>query len=111
MRAIAANHERCGMSCIRIAKKAAGNIEHGVEKSDEAIAGDAAAKQPVDGGTQFLGRDGRRSESSHGRLQVRHQQSGGHSFSGNVRDAEAESVLIEAQDVVIVSAYDSSRTP
>src|SRR5271156_6835651 len=80
VRAIGANHERSRMSGIGVAKQAAGDIKHRVEKSDEAVAGDAAAKQAVDGAAQFLGRYGWRSKPAYGGLQIRHQQRGGHSL-------------------------------
>src|SRR5271168_5053845 len=99
------------MSGIGVTKEAAGDIEDRVEKSDEAVAGDAAAKQPVDRAAQFIGSYRWRCKSAHGGLQIRHQKRGGHSFSCYVRDAEAQCVFVEAQHVVIISADDSRGAP
>src|SRR6266567_898524 len=92
------------MDAIRVAQAADGIVIFGEEKGGERAVGSVVAEQLVHGTQEPL-----RLIESNGALaaqiglQVGHQESGGDSFSGDVTDHEAEALLAEIEEVIIIA--------
>src|SRR5258706_14474646 len=103
---VIAVEQKCGeMAAIGIAQAACRVVVFGEEKGGEGAVGSVVAKELVHGAQEAL-----RLIQSDGALaaeiglQIGHQESGGDSFSGDVADDEAEALLAEIQEVVIIAA-------
>src|SRR5467141_252709 len=102
---IAVEQKSGEMAAIGITQAACRVVVFAEEKGGEGAVGSVVAKELVHGAQEAL-----RLIQSDGALaaeiglQIGHQESGGDSFSGNVADDEAEPLLAEIQEVVIIAA-------
>src|SRR6267143_2038945 len=102
---IAVEQKRGEMAAIGITQAACRVVVFAEEKGGEGAVGSVVAKELVHGAQEAL-----RLIQSDGALapeiglQIGHQESGGDSFSGDVADHEAEPLLAEIQEVVIIAA-------
>src|SRR6266436_7084053 len=93
------------MAAADVAEEASGIIVFGEEKSSEGAVGSVFAEELVHGTQKMIGLLlGNGAEAAKIGLQVGHQERGGDSFAGDVCDDEAEAVLAEVEEVVIVAA-------
>src|SRR5467141_2986532 len=102
---IAVEQKSGEMAAIGITQVACRVVVYGEEEGGEGAVGSVVAKELVHGAQEAL-----RLIQSDGALtaeiglQIGHQKSGGDSFSGNVADDEAEPLLAEIQEIVIIAA-------
>src|SRR6266550_6931870 len=92
------------MAAIGVTQAAGGVVVFGEKEGGERAVGSVVAEELVHGTQQALGlieSDG--ALAAQIGLEIGHQESGGDSFSGNVPDDEAEPLLAEIQEVVIIA--------
>ena len=109
-RIVAAKDERRRMAAINVAEAAGGDVVVGEEEGGEGAVGSVLGKELVDGAKNIfqaiLGNGALAAEIG---LQIRHEESGGDAFTGNVGDHQAEAAGAEVEKVVIVAADGACR--
>src|SRR5258708_10477468 len=93
------------MAAIRVGEADDGIVIFGEEKGGERAVGSIVAKELVHGTEEplrLIESDG--ALAAQISLQIGHQESGGDSFSGDVTDHEAEALLTEIEEVIIIAA-------
>src|SRR6266852_3294796 len=102
---IAAEKQSGEMAAIGVAQAAGGVVVFGEEKRGKGAVGRVVAEKLIHGAQealQLIKSDG--ALAAQIGLQVGHQESGGDSFPGDVADDEAEALLAEIEEVVVIAA-------
>src|SRR6202030_3363714 len=95
--AIAMQNDPRIVSSIRITQPTRGAVELRIKKCDETVAGDIAENQRVQSLAKAARREQRRGQTSHGRLQIRHQQRRRQSFPRHVCNADPKRFVREGE--------------
>jgi hypothetical protein len=93
------------MAAVGVTEEASGVIVFGEEKSGEGAVSGVFAEELIHGAQEMVGLvlgDG--TKATQIRLQVGHQERGSDSFAGDVGDDQAEAVLTEVEEVVVIAA-------
>ena len=102
---VGAEEKRGEMAAVGVMQEARRVVIFGEEQRGVGAVGGVFAEELVHGAQEMIGLlvgDG--GEAAQIGLQVGHQERGGDSFAGNVRDYEAETILTEIEEIVVVAA-------
>jgi hypothetical protein len=93
------------VAAIGEAKDARGVVVFGEEERGVGAVRGVFAEELIDGAEQMIGLvPGDGAEAAQVGLQVSHQERGGDAFAGNVGYDEAETVLAEIEEVIVIAA-------
>src|SRR5579883_570468 len=101
---ICPKHEAAQVAAIRIADAAGSVVILGEKERGEGSVGRVFEEKPVDSAQQtqrIIAVDG--ALAAQIRLEIGHKERGGNAFSGNVADDEAQAIVDEAEEIVVVA--------
>ena len=105
MLAVAAKEDGGEMAAVGVAEAAAAVVVVGEEDGGVGAVGGVLEEEAVDGLEEELGFVAREGElAAKVGLKIGHEESGGDAFAGDVTDDEAEALVSEGEEVVVVAA-------
>src|SRR5262249_18468822 len=99
------------MSGVAVFHRAFLAIQNAEQEGDEFACRDVVTEQTIDFAAQGSGTLGFAGVGAHSRLYVGHQKRSRYSLASHIGDADSKPILIEPEDVVVITAHDSRRPP